>query len=95
MSKQQYRSEIGIMTDILGVTANGGYDGVIISVISRKANLSHNTTLNKCEKLIEVGLIKSFKKDRNRIFSITENGLQFFKEFKRFQELIKSMNLKY
>jgi hypothetical protein len=67
MSKQQYRSEMGIMGDILDVTADGGRGGVIVSAISRKANLSH----------------------------YAEKGLQFFQEFKRFQGLVESMNLRY
>jgi len=29
MSKQQYRSEMGIMGDILDVTADGGRDGIL------------------------------------------------------------------
>jgi predicted transcriptional regulator len=95
MLKQQYRSEMGIMGDILDVTANGGRDGIIISAISRKANLSHYAVLDKCEKLVEAGLVESIKNDRNRIFQITEKGLGFFQEFKRFQLLVESMNLRY
>ena len=95
MSKQQYRSEMGIMGDILDVTADGGRNGVIVSAISRKANLSHYAVLDKCEKLVEAGLVESVKNDRNRVFLITEKGLQFFQEFKRFQGLVESMNLRY
>jgi predicted transcriptional regulator len=90
-----YRSEMGIMGDILDVTANGGRDGIIVSAISRKANLSHYAVLDKCEKLVEAGLVESIKNDRNRIFQITEKGLGFFQEFKRFQLLVESMNLRY
>ncbi len=86
---------MGIMGDILYVTANGGRDGTIISAISRKANLSHYAVLDKCEKLVEAGLVESVKSDRNRIFMITEKGLEFFQEFKRFQGLVESMNLRY
>ena len=78
MSKQQYRSEMGIMGDILNVTANGGRDGFIISAISRKANLSHYAVLDKCEKLVEAGLVESIKNDRNRVFQITEKGFRLF-----------------
>ena len=95
MSKQQYRSEMGIMGDILDVPADGGRGGVIVSAISRKANLSHYAVLDKCEKLVEAGLVESVKNDRNRVFLITEKGLQFFQEFKRFQGLVESMNLRY
>ncbi len=86
---------MGIMGDILDVTANGGREGIIVSAISRKANLSHYAVLDKCEKLVEAGLVESVKNDRNRVFQITEKGLGFFQEFKRFQSLVESMNLRY
>ncbi len=95
MSKQQYRSEMGIMGDILDVTLDGGRGGVIVSAISRKANLSHYAVLDKCEKLVTAGLVDSVKNDRNRLFMITEKGLEFFQEFRRFQNLVESMNLRY
>ncbi|MGQ0638198.1 MAG: winged helix-turn-helix domain-containing protein [Nitrososphaerota archaeon] len=95
MSKQQYRSEMGIMADILGVTMDGGTQGVIVSAISRRANLSHYAVLDKCQKLIDAGLVDSMKDSRNRLFVITEKGIKFFQEFQRFQSLVQSMNLRY
>ena len=95
MSKQQYRSEMGIMGDILDVTMDGGQQGVIVSAISRRANLSHYSVLDKCEKLISAGLMESRRDERNRLFKITEKGLGFIKEFQRFQTIVDSMNLRY
>ncbi len=86
---------MGIMGDILDVTMDGGREGVIVSAISRKANLSHYAVLDKCEKLVIAGLVDSVKNDRNRLFMITEKGLEFFQEFRRFQTLVESMNLRY
>ncbi len=86
---------MGIMGDILDVTMEGGRSGVIVSAISRKANLSHYAVLDKCEKLVNAGLVESTKNDRNRVYMITEKGLEFFQEFRRFQNLIESMNLRY
>jgi predicted transcriptional regulator len=86
---------MGIIGDILDVTMQGGRKGVIVSTISRKANLSYYAVLDKCERLISAGLVESTKNDRNRIFRITEKGLQFFQEFRRFQSLVESMNLRY
>jgi len=63
MSKQQYRTEMEIKDDILDVTKNGGQRGVIVSAISRKANLSHYALLDKCEKLINAGLMQSERLD--------------------------------
>ena len=95
MSKQQYRSEMGIIADILGVTMDGGTQGVIVSAISRRANLSHYAVLEKCQKLIDAGLVESMKDDRNRLFTITEKGIRFFQEFQRFQTIVQTMNLRY
>jgi len=86
---------MGIMGDILDVTMEGGRNGVIVSAISRKANLSHYAVLDKCEKLVEAGLVDSIKNDRNRLFLMTEKGVRFFQEFRRFQSLVESMNLRY
>ena len=86
---------MGIMGDILAVPMEGGRSGVIVSAISRKANLSHYAVLDKCEKLVSAGLVESVKNDRNRVYLITEKGLQFFQEFRRFQNLVESMNLRY
>lgn len=95
MSKQQYRSEMGIIADILGVTMDGGTQGVIVSAISRRANLSHYAVLEKCQKLIDAGLVESMKDNRNRLFTITEKGIRFFQEFQRFQDIVQMMNLRY
>jgi len=86
---------MAIIGDILDVTMQGGRKGVIVSTISRKANMSYYAVLDKCERLISAGLVESEKNDRNRIFRITEKGLSFFQEFRRFQSLVESMNLRY
>jgi predicted transcriptional regulator len=95
MSKQQYRSEMGIISDILGVTMDGGLQGVIVSAISRRANLSHYAVLEKCQKLIDAGLVESVKAERNRLFKVTEKGIRFFQEFQRFQGVMQGLNLRY
>jgi len=81
MSKQQYRSEMGIMGDILGVTMDGGRSGVIVSAISRKANLSHYAVLDKCEKLVSAGLVETIKNDRKQTGS--RRSWYFDKQFTR------------
>jgi predicted transcriptional regulator len=74
---------------------SGGREGVIVSDISRKANLSHYAVLDKCQKLVDAGLVGSVKDDRNRKYMVTEKGVQFFQEFQKFQSLVESMNLRY
>ena len=86
---------MGIMGDILDVTMDGGRQGTIVSAISRRANLSHYAVIEKCEKLSSAGLVESVRTDKNRLYTITEKGLQFVQEFRRFQSVLDGMNLRY
>ncbi len=95
MSKQQYRSEMGIISDVLGVTMDSGKQGAIISSISRRANLSHYTALEKCQKLVDFGLIESINGKKSRTFVITEKGIQFFREMQKFIEIVQAVKIRY
>ncbi len=95
MSKQQYRSEMGIISDVLGVVMDGGKQGSIISSIARNANLSHYTALEKCQKLVGFGLMESIVDNKNRTFVITEKGMLFFHEMQKFIELVQEVKIRY
>jgi len=84
-----------IITDILGVTMDGGLQGVNVSAISRRANLSHCALSDKCQKLIDAGLVELMEVDRNRLFKVTESGIKFFQELQRFQDLVKEIHIRY
>lgn len=95
MSKQQYRSEMGIISDVIGVVMDSGKQGAIISSIARNANLSHYTALEKCQKLVGFGLMESIVDNKNRIFVITEKGMLFFHEMQKFIELVQEVKIRY
>lgn len=94
-AKQQYRSEIGIMRDILGIIVESGRDGAIISAISRMANVSYNSVNGKCQKLVEANLIESVKDGRVCTFFITEQGVAFFEQLCRFTDMMRAANIRY
>jgi len=95
VSKQQYRSEMGIISEILGVTMDSGRGGAIISSIARRANLSHYTVIEKCQKLIDAGLVESTSNNRNHTFIVTEKGIQFFQELQKFIEIAQSIKVRF
>jgi len=95
MSKQQYRSEMGIISDVLEVAMDCGRQGAIISSIARRANLSHYNTLEKCQKLVDFGLLESASDKKNRIYIITEKGMKFFQEMQKFIELVRAVKIRY
>lgn len=93
--KQQYRSELGIISDILFVTMDCGRQGIIISSISRRTNLSHNSAIEKCQKLIDFGLLTSITNGKNNLFVVTEKGILFFHEMQKFLEIAHELNIRY
>ena len=93
--KQQYRTHMGIMSEILQIIMDNGIEGAIVSEISRKANLSYYTTVENCQKLINSSLVESARKGRNYVYVITTKGIEFFRELKKFQEITQEMNLRY
>jgi len=95
MSKQQYRSKISIISEILGATLDGGSGGSMISSISRRTNLSHNTLTENCQKLIEAGMVESTTDARNHIFVITEKGIRFFHEMEKFIEIAQLVKMRF
>ena len=95
ISKQQYRSEMGIISEILGVTMDSGRGGAIISSIARRTNLSHYAVVEKCQKLVDAGLVESTSNNRNHIFIVTEKGIQFFRELQKFIEIAQSIKVRF
>jgi predicted transcriptional regulator len=94
MAKQQYRSEIGILGDILGVIANSGEDGIIISTISRNTNVAYNSVSERCKKLVDANLVRSVKDGRGCTFFITDRWAMFLEQLRKFTDVMKSMNIR-
>ncbi|MEO9276377.1 MAG: winged helix-turn-helix domain-containing protein [Nitrososphaera sp.] len=94
MSRAQYRTEIGIVSQILSITMEHGRSGTIISHIARAANLSHGVTVEKCQKLIGFGLIESINNRRNQHYSITEKGIQFYHEMQKFIDVVQELKIR-
>ena len=95
ISKPQYRSKMGIISEILGVTMDAGRGGAIISSIARRANLSHYAVTEKCQKLIDAGMVESTTNNRNHTFVVTEKGIQFFQEMQKFIEIAQSIKMRF
>jgi len=89
------RTHMRILGDVLEVIIDGGREGVLVSYVSRRAKLSHYPTLKHCKRLISAGLVNSKTENRNHIFTITEKGFHFIKEYRKFRDLVESFNLRY
>jgi len=90
--KKQYRTELVIISDILHATMDCGTSGTIISSIARRTNLSHNSAVEKCQKLIDSGLIETKSEKKKRFFVVTERGIEFFHQLQKFIEIVLEIN---
>jgi len=93
--KHQYRGSLTVTVDILQACMHAGIEGILISKISQKANLSYNAVVENCKKLIDADLVKSVRNKRNYVFMITEKGIKLLREFQKFQDMIKEVNIRY
>jgi predicted transcriptional regulator len=94
-TKTPYRSEVGIMLDMLDAVSRSGREGIVVSAIVRMANVSYNSVNEKCQKLKDAGLIGSSSDGKNTVYFLTEKGLVFFEQLRQFTETIRSMNIRY
>ena len=85
---------MSIMGDILDATADCGTEGIIISALTRRANLNHYVALAKCQKLVEAGLVESTVSSGRRAFTVTSKGHEFVQEFRRFQGIAGSLGIR-
>jgi predicted transcriptional regulator len=95
IQKPKYRSELGIVLDILDLLSSEGQNGVIVSTISRIANVSYNSVNERCQKLVSGGLVRSVKNKKNHRYIITEDGMEFLANLRQFTDRIKAMNIRY
>jgi predicted transcriptional regulator len=72
-----------------------GVDGISVFKISQKANLSHSAVVANCQRLTNVGIIKTNRIKRKYIFVITEKGIKLFYELEKFQHMAKEINIRY
>ena len=71
-----YRTSMGILSEIMQIIMDAGMEGVMVSELSRKSNLSYNATVDNCQKLVIASLVETFRRGRNCIFVITPKGIE-------------------
>ena len=93
MNKTQYRNSTQIVCDLLDVTQDAGQDGIAVTHMCRKANLSHGRLKNFLNNLTSSGLMNEITYDGKNAFVVTPKGIQFLDEYKKFHEFAGSFGL--
>ena len=88
-----YRNSYQITEDILDSVSCSGAQGVSITPLIRKANLSHKRLVGFISKLTQSNLINKIESDGKITFVITEKGRVYLGEYKKFTSLAGTFGL--
>ena len=88
-----YRNSTQIVCDLLTVTQNSGQNGLGVTSLCQKGNLSHTRLQNFLARLTGSGLVNKIEYDGRNTYVITEKGRMFLTEYKKFNEFASSFGL--
>ncbi len=91
--KVKYRSSQAIIESILMPTQDAGREGIVITNLMQKSNLSHTRVNEFIEKLTGTGLMNKIEFDGKNTFIITEKGRLYLQEYKKYQNIAQSFGL--
>ena len=88
-----YRNSMQIMSTVLENVDYAGTEGLAVTQIIRKSNLSHSRLQKLIKNLTGSGLINIIEYDKKSTFVITEKGRLFLDEYKKFSDFAGSFGL--
>jgi|TARA_B110000263_G_C15259307_1_gene488023 predicted transcriptional regulator len=81
------------MGDLLNVASDHGVNGVQITTLLRKGNISHSRFKSFIKNMTSSGLINKIEFDGHNTFVITDKGSIYLEKYKQFQSLTESFGL--
>ena len=90
---KNYRNSTRIVCDLLTVTQDSGQNGIAVTSLCQKGNLSHSRLRNFLSRLTGSGLVNQIEYDGKNTFVITEKGRLFLEEYTKFHEFVGSFGL--
>jgi predicted transcriptional regulator len=88
-----YRNSYQITEDILDTVAYSGMEGVSITPLIRKSNLSHKRMIGFINKLTQSNLVNKIEVKGKYTFIITEKGRVYLNEYKKFSTIAENFGL--
>jgi predicted transcriptional regulator len=82
-----------IVGDVLRVTNDFGIEGVNITLLLRKANLSYNRLAKISKQLMSAGLLEEKAEEGKRVYLITDKGKEYLRTYEQFESLASSFGL--
>ena len=87
------RNSMQIMSEVLENVVSAGTEGIVITRIIQKSNLSHPRLQKLIQNLTGSELINKIECNGKFTFVITEKGKLFLEEYKKFSDFAGSFGL--
>lgn len=81
------------MGSILDATQEKGRDGIKVTVLMSKSNVPYKRLSKFLDKLTGTELINKIEVDGKNTFVITEKGILYLEEYKKFSSIAESFGL--
>ena len=91
-----YRTQTRIIADILTTARdmNTGGDGVGITMLLRKGNVSYTRMTKLITDLVGAGLLEELNLEKSAKYKISERGMSFLTAYFQFEDFAQSFGLK-
>jgi predicted transcriptional regulator len=88
-----YRTSMQIISDLLVATNDSGVEGIKITRLLTRVNLSHSRLLKILDALTGSGLVNRIEFDGKNTIVITEKGRQYLESYMKFASIAGSFGL--
>ena len=91
-----YRTQVRIIADVLQSARDlGSVDGIGVTAMLRRANLSHPRLMRILHDLVASGLLEMIDSPRGGArYRISDNGLEFLQAYSRFEDFAQAFGLR-
>ena len=89
----QYRNSNQITECILQSVSDSGNDGIKVTELLHKSNLSHGRFKTFANKLVQSNLINKIETKKKITYIITDNGRLYLDEYRKFSSIAESFGL--
>jgi predicted transcriptional regulator len=92
----QYRTQVKIIADVLTTARDNNTEGngVGITTLLRRGNVSYTRMTKLILELVGSGLLEEMNEDKASKYRISDKGLQFLSAYSNFEDFAQSFGLK-
>jgi len=88
-----YRNSTEVIEVVLDATQEKGREGIRVTTLMNRSNLQHTRLKKLLGKLVGNDLIVEFKVKDRQTYVITEKGIQYLEQYRKFSDLAGSFGL--